>query len=52
MPSPQKEKEDKECKHSFEFVHTGQESTADNLIYYQVAYSVCTKCGEVRKNNL
>lgn len=44
---------DKEhCTHSFELSRVTLESTAENMIYHQVAYVVCVKCGEVRKSNV
>ncbi len=41
-----------ECEHEFRFSTVLTESDSANPIYHQVGYSVCYKCGEVRKNNL
>ena len=41
-----------ECDHHFEFSTAQTEATADNPVYHPVGYSVCRKCGEVRKNDL
>lgn len=41
-----------ECEHNFVFSGKVIEATEDNYIYHPVGYSVCKKCGEVRKNNL
>ena len=43
--------EDK-CDHNFELSRITTESTADNMFYHQVGYAVCTKCGEIRKQNV
>lgn len=42
----------KGCVHDFQFAGEAVEANADNYFYHPVAYSVCRKCGEVRKNNL
>lgn len=50
--------ESEKCKHYFEFSTTQIESldtmpTSSNFLgNHQVAYSVCIKCGEVRKTNV
>ena len=39
-------------KHQFKFSTVLMESDNQDLIYHQVGYSVCSKCGVVRKNNV
>ena len=46
------EKQPEKCDHYFQFSNTQTEATQENYIYHRVAYSVCVKCGEVRKNKL
>ena len=49
-----KECENSEGKiaHEFKFQGTFTESTTENHLFHQVGYSVCVKCGEIRKQNL
>ncbi len=38
--------------HNFVFSGKFMEATEENIIYHEVGYSVCSLCGEVRKNDL
>ena len=40
------------CSHDFRFVHVVEESTQTTSLYTKFAYSVCKRCGEVRKNRI
>ena len=42
----------KECNHHFEIGQIVEEATAENYIYHKVGYSVCRKCGEIRKQDV
>ena len=37
------------CNHHFEIGRIATEATDGNIIYHQVGYAVCVKCGEIRK---
>lgn len=41
-----------ECNHNFVFSSIQLESNENDIIYHQVAYSVCKKCGEIKKTYL
>lgn len=44
--------EQKECQHQFEISQITTEATSNNYVYHKVGYSVCRKCGEIRKQDI
>lgn len=43
------EKENSGCNHYFELSQITTEATQENYVYHRVGYSVCRKCGEIRR---
>lgn len=52
IPQPNNQPPQEECNHHFEFACIKWEATQENITYRDVAYSVCVKCGEVKRNEL
>ena len=45
-------KECNQCNHCFELSTLTTESTEGNILYHQVGYSTCVKCGKIRKQDI